>query len=281
MDLKKTGSLIAQQRKSKNLTQRELAELLGVTYKAISRWETGTGFPDVSILEQLAKALDLTITEIVNGERAIIPSLDNDSDRAIISVFAYIKRMRRTLLSVIMAITGVCLIASPLFLLGANNFLLITCGAAVLSLSIMMYFARNQKSALRNRMIAFLFLLVAFVLECVRGSAVLIFASGPNERITEYVSCFDIILLGYANAAPFLAAVLTVISILFTILILVRPFRRFMNAAYIITILSAIFMPLPALFFGFAYYPQMAIVITICLIASCWFQACANSTATK
>ena len=99
MDLKKTGSLIAQQRKSKNLTQRELAELLGVTDKAISRWETGTGFPDVSILEQLAKALDLTITEIVNGERAIIPSLDNHSDRAIISVFAYIKCMRLTLLS--------------------------------------------------------------------------------------------------------------------------------------------------------------------------------------
>ena len=281
MDLKKTGSLIAQQRKAKNLTQRELAEQLGVTDKAISRWETGTGFPDVSILVQLSNALDLTITEIVNGERAISPGSSDDSDRVILSVFDYIKSTRQSLFSVVMAIVGVFLLISPLFVLGANNFALMACGTAALALSVMMYFAQKQRSALRYRIIALFLLLVSFILECVPGAAVLIFASGPHERMTEYVSCFDMMLLGYANAAPFLSAVLTVISLLLTVLLFFRFSRRLKNTVYIITILAAAFMPLPALFFGFAYYPPMAIVITICLATSSWFQACANATTKK
>lgn len=51
MDLKKTGLFISGMRKEKSMTQKELAERLSVTDKAVSRWETGKGFPDVSILK--------------------------------------------------------------------------------------------------------------------------------------------------------------------------------------------------------------------------------------
>ncbi|MBQ4650463.1 MAG: helix-turn-helix transcriptional regulator [Firmicutes bacterium] len=68
MDLKKSGQFIAEKRKLKELSQKELAEKIGVTDKAVSRWETGRGFPDVSILENLADALDVSVVEIIKGE---------------------------------------------------------------------------------------------------------------------------------------------------------------------------------------------------------------------
>lgn len=57
MDLKKTGLFISRMRKEKSMTQKEMAERLSVTDKAVSRWETGKGFPDVSILKNLSEVL--------------------------------------------------------------------------------------------------------------------------------------------------------------------------------------------------------------------------------
>lgn len=65
----KTGNLIAQARHEKSMTQKQLAELLHVTDRAVSKWERGLSFPDVSLLEPLSRALDLTITELLDGER--------------------------------------------------------------------------------------------------------------------------------------------------------------------------------------------------------------------
>jgi transcriptional regulator with XRE-family HTH domain len=69
MDLKKTGRFISDRRKQNKLTQKDLAEKVGVTDKAVSRWETGRGFPDASFLPALARALGVSISEIVIGER--------------------------------------------------------------------------------------------------------------------------------------------------------------------------------------------------------------------
>lgn len=68
MDLQKTGAFIAQTRKSKGLTQKELAKLIGITDKAVSRWETGAGFPEVSCLEPLADTLGVSVLELLRGE---------------------------------------------------------------------------------------------------------------------------------------------------------------------------------------------------------------------
>ncbi|MDE6110317.1 MAG: helix-turn-helix transcriptional regulator, partial [Eubacterium sp.] len=64
----KSGLFIKEKRNKKNLTQKELAELLNCTDKAISRWETGKGFPEVSFLIPLSEALDVSVNEIILGE---------------------------------------------------------------------------------------------------------------------------------------------------------------------------------------------------------------------
>lgn len=73
MDAKKTGALIAALRKEKGWSQTELAERLGVTNKAVSRWETGRGYPDVELLPLLARELGVTISELLEGERSPEP----------------------------------------------------------------------------------------------------------------------------------------------------------------------------------------------------------------
>ena len=69
MDPKKFGAFVALCRKEKNMTQLELAQELKVTDKAVSRWERGKGFPDISLLVPLAEALDITVLELMNSER--------------------------------------------------------------------------------------------------------------------------------------------------------------------------------------------------------------------
>ena len=69
MDRIKTGGLIAAARKEKNLTQKELAQRLHVSDRAVSNWERGAGFPDVGLLEPLAAALDLNVLDLLRGER--------------------------------------------------------------------------------------------------------------------------------------------------------------------------------------------------------------------
>ena len=67
-DYFKIGNFICEMRKRKGLSQNELGERLHVTNKAISRWETGRGLPDSSLLLPLAKELDVTVDEILRGE---------------------------------------------------------------------------------------------------------------------------------------------------------------------------------------------------------------------
>ena len=62
-----TGAVIKELREKNNLTQAELAEQLRVSDKTISKWETGKGYPDVSLLEPIAKVFGISITELISG----------------------------------------------------------------------------------------------------------------------------------------------------------------------------------------------------------------------
>ena len=68
MNLNKISSLIKKKRKSLGMTQTELANKLFVTEKAVSRWETGRGTPDISLLIPLSKELNIDVSELLNGE---------------------------------------------------------------------------------------------------------------------------------------------------------------------------------------------------------------------
>lgn len=73
MDSNKTGALIAERRGKLGLTQKQLAEQLHLSDRTISRWERGVGFPDISLLEPLADALELSVLELLQGERTAAP----------------------------------------------------------------------------------------------------------------------------------------------------------------------------------------------------------------
>ncbi|MBQ9618664.1 MAG: helix-turn-helix transcriptional regulator, partial [Oscillibacter sp.] len=63
-----TGSMIKRLRETRNLTQRQLGESIGVSDKAVSKWETGRGYPDISLLEALAAALGVSVIELLAGD---------------------------------------------------------------------------------------------------------------------------------------------------------------------------------------------------------------------
>ena len=68
MNLSKTGRLIAELRKEKGFTQKEIGERLGICAKTVSKWETGRGFPDVSLVAELSKIFQVDISKLIEGE---------------------------------------------------------------------------------------------------------------------------------------------------------------------------------------------------------------------
>ena len=77
MDNIKTGNYIKELRTKNNLTQKELAEKINVSTAAVSKWENGKGFPDISMLEPLSLALDTSVGEIIKGEKNTVTETEN------------------------------------------------------------------------------------------------------------------------------------------------------------------------------------------------------------
>ncbi len=71
MDTYITGSTIKKLREKKGITQAQLADVLGVSSKAVSKWETAKGFPDITLIEPLARALSVSVMELISGDTVI------------------------------------------------------------------------------------------------------------------------------------------------------------------------------------------------------------------
>lgn len=84
MNQEKVGSFIAQCRKEKNFTQSQLAEKLNMSNKTISKWETGRGMPDSSIMLELCDLLGITVNELLSGEHLKKEDYDKKADENII-----------------------------------------------------------------------------------------------------------------------------------------------------------------------------------------------------
>ena len=78
MDTYVTGTTIKTLREKKGLTQTELAELLGVSSKAVSKWETAKGLPDISLIEPLSQALSVSVMELMTGEPVINKNISSN-----------------------------------------------------------------------------------------------------------------------------------------------------------------------------------------------------------
>ena len=82
MDAKRFGAFISERRKEHHMTQADLAGKVGVTDKAVSRWERGLGFPDINTMEPLAEALDVSLLELMRSEMQTTEGANVKKDEA-------------------------------------------------------------------------------------------------------------------------------------------------------------------------------------------------------
>lgn len=96
MEQVKIGKFIAECRKEKGFTQAQLAEKLSITDKAISKWETGKGMPDASIMLELCKELGINVNELLSGERLNGENYQEKASENIVSMVKVVDQNRRT-----------------------------------------------------------------------------------------------------------------------------------------------------------------------------------------
>ena len=108
MDQKKTGYFLKQLRNEKKLTQEQLAEKFQITSRTVSRWETGSNMPDISMLLELADFYEVDIREIIDGERKS-EQMNEELKETVIKVTDYAETNNARLLKRvrIIGITGV------------------------------------------------------------------------------------------------------------------------------------------------------------------------------
>ena len=94
MNQEKIGKFISLSRKNKRLTQEQLAEKLGVSINAVSKWERGLNLPDVSLMEKLCEVLDFTLNELFAGEKLTNEEMVRKSEKNIMSLMMTLKQLR-------------------------------------------------------------------------------------------------------------------------------------------------------------------------------------------
>ena len=119
MNQEKIGKFIAELRKQKKLTQEQLAEKLGITKNAVSKWERGLGLMDLSLLKPLSKILGVSVTEILKGEKFRKDEINFKSEETLIDTLDYsakeIKKVKKNkilmiLLTIIITILSIILL---------------------------------------------------------------------------------------------------------------------------------------------------------------------------
>ena len=104
-----TGITIKNLREKKGLTQTELADILGVSSKAISKWETAKGLPDISLIEPLAKALSVSVMELMTGNTVINKNISSNILRSKFYVCPVCNNIIRTVGDAVISCCGITL----------------------------------------------------------------------------------------------------------------------------------------------------------------------------
>jgi len=115
MNQEKIGNFILELRKEKNMTQQELADKIGVTDKAISKWENGRGMPDLSLMKPLCRELDISINELISGERIDKKDYQEKLEENIMNTIDYSVQEQKKQTKVFKIILGTTVITIALF----------------------------------------------------------------------------------------------------------------------------------------------------------------------
>ncbi len=278
MDKNTTGRFIAELRKQKGFTQKELAENLMVTDKAISRWETGKGLPDTSLLKPLGDVLGVSVTGLLSGKKIEEVDMKERADNIILEALNYSKRMLASVISVTIFIIGIAFIISPLFL--ASKSYIWTLGLIIVAIAILYIYTRKRgysmKATDRVYYLAALALQgIALVLEVLPIGVVMVFATSPTKQTIEVYSYFSLLPVGYANFTPLLTGILTILIILLGAIALFRFDRAasIRKTIFVCSIISLLFSIVPLFLFGTvgmtvaSYAVSCAILLSICLQA--------------
>ena len=110
MDQLKIGKFIAKCRKGVNLTQAQLAEKLGITDKAVSKWERGIAMPDSSIMLELCGILGISVNELLSGEKINMENNDQKSERLLLEMAKELEKKEKTIWNAMWTIMTVSLI---------------------------------------------------------------------------------------------------------------------------------------------------------------------------
>ena len=117
MDQIAIGKFIAEERKRKGYTQKQLSEKLEISDKTVSKWERGNGFPEVSLLLPLCKELDITVNELLSGEQVSLEDYQRKAEENMVNLVKEAQESRKKIiLSAVVALL-VVVAAVPLFVL--------------------------------------------------------------------------------------------------------------------------------------------------------------------
>lgn len=124
MDQQKIGRFLKELRKEKNLTQEELAEKLNVSGRTVSRWETGTNMPDISLLVELADFYNVSIPEIIDGERKS-EEMNQETREIAVKMAEYSKQEtgleKRKTAGILLIIFGTVIIISAMAVISSDS----------------------------------------------------------------------------------------------------------------------------------------------------------------
>lgn len=183
MNTQQFGKFIAEQRNAKGYTQKELAEKLGVTDKAISRWENGHGYPDIVLLEPLAKELEITIVELMHSKLKdnadFVPQKADEAISNAIDITISNRKLERKT-TILIYIISIVLLVGMSFLNSISVYgmisIVVMCiyAAAGVGLLIKTIATRKKKADVDSKMFyAVLLILIAFgILLLLLGSSV-------------------------------------------------------------------------------------------------------------
>ena len=233
------------------------------------------------MLKPLGDVLGVSVTELLSGKKIEEVDMKERADNIILEALNYSKRMLASVIGTILFIIGIAFIISPLFLASQSH---------IWALGIIIVVGTTLYSCIRKRgysmkvtdrvyyLAALALQGVALVLEMLPIGAVMVFATSSTERTIEVYSYFSMLPVGYANFAPLLTGILTILIILLGVIALFRfdKAASIRRTIFVCSIISLLFSIVPVFLFGTVGMTAASYAVSCAILLSNCLQAVAN-----